>query len=438
MKTIKYWTGEQSTKRCEQCDSEEKDLHQRLNFKSPNKKDIDLVQRFFRGTSSRLPSINKHTGFSLHYAELGNKDSADHFYYKLLEMKESNDVFIDRIKIDMVTFVKEHIKNRDIDYIVHVPQNGNRNHVADMTNYIGQQLNIPVFNALERVLETAPQHSIKSRYDRRVNVRSSLAVNLANASDLMLNSIFIIDDVWDSGATMNVAVEALQAIGVAKITYATICQTNKDFLPTQFSDIPETIYLEKSGDIFKMCSMKQIADTMVKEHPINRGGELTRMKITMHILTQIKSYLFVTYRNKPQMRRYIERYASMPEMAAKGYVPIQLNDFKDLGGTPRIFNPYMEWLQEYNYLSVLPGNPDSPFRETSYYKLNEQKLLDAIQQPDVNYLELLKQLSKEHSNLDLAQLLNIPPSKLSKIVNNKQKLDEALIPRIRRLANILK
>ncbi len=118
----------------------------------------------------------------------------------------------------------------DIDGLIPVPLAQSRlrrrgfNQALDLTNELSRLTDIKVYDILERTKKTKPQSKCNKR-ERRTNIKGSIAVK-KEISNLTLNNIAIIDDIYTTGATIKECIEAIKRhkiIKNKKIYVLTVC-----------------------------------------------------------------------------------------------------------------------------------------------------------------------------------------------------------------------
>lgn len=74
---------------------------------------------------------------------------------------------------------------------------------------LGKRLQLPVFNLLERIRQTRSQIG-KTQEERRENIKGAFSVKEGYKKFLVGKTVFLVDDVVTSGATMNEAAKTLK------------------------------------------------------------------------------------------------------------------------------------------------------------------------------------------------------------------------------------
>jgi ComF family protein len=89
------------------------------------------------------------------------------------------------------------------------------NQAEKIADYLSDKLNLKKVSCLLRVKNTTPQSEISDYKQRRVNIAH--AFEIKKGSGPFDKRIFLIDDVWTSGATMSEAVSVLKNAGAGEI-----------------------------------------------------------------------------------------------------------------------------------------------------------------------------------------------------------------------------
>lgn len=107
-----------------------------------------------------------------------------------------------------------------VDGVVAVPMHVSRlaergyNQAEVLTSAIHWELGLPIFEGVERIEATSPQ-MLLSRYDRLHNLKGAFVVR--EPKSFSGRSIWLVDDVTTTGATLEAVAEALRGSGVQAI-----------------------------------------------------------------------------------------------------------------------------------------------------------------------------------------------------------------------------
>ena len=149
------------------------------------------------------------------------------FYYEnsikkaVLTLKFDGEDFLAKtLARDMVKTINKCYKDIAFDLICYVPftvsQGLNRiyNPSELLANNLSEELGIPVQNAMTKLFNTKPQHSM--RYSQRAGNVFGI-YDIAEDMDLKGKTILLVDDVKTSGATLNECASILKIRGAEKV-----------------------------------------------------------------------------------------------------------------------------------------------------------------------------------------------------------------------------
>lgn len=117
----------------------------------------------------------------------------------------------------------EHPELSQVDALVPVPPSTPRA-VDPVTLFCGSMakaLDLPVMRCVERARPTKPQKEMHTLAQKRANVAGVFTVNASLAGKRVL----LIDDLYDSGATLDEVAKALTRAGARSISVLTLTRT---------------------------------------------------------------------------------------------------------------------------------------------------------------------------------------------------------------------
>jgi ComF family protein len=85
-----------------------------------------------------------------------------------------------------------------------------------LANYVGQQLNYPVINALVRRKFTQPQFGL-SRSSRQDNLQGAFRIRNNQKTALIGRTVLLVDDIVTTGATLNECAKILKQGGAKEV-----------------------------------------------------------------------------------------------------------------------------------------------------------------------------------------------------------------------------
>jgi len=109
------------------------------------------------------------------------------------------------------------------DYIAYVPPTSSGDLVKNFAIKLSQVLNIPVTHELVKIKHTREQKTFDNNYLKTDNVRGAFAFQ--DPGKLKGKSILLVDDIFDSGATLKELGKLLTNFGVIKIAPIVIART---------------------------------------------------------------------------------------------------------------------------------------------------------------------------------------------------------------------
>jgi predicted amidophosphoribosyltransferase len=110
-----------------------------------------------------------------------------------------------------------------VDAIVPVPPSTPREFdpVSAVAEALGQRLGLPVWPALFKTRQTLPQKELQSLAQKRANVRGAFAVQ----GQVRGKRLLILDDLYDSGATLEEAARILKLAGATRLCVLALTST---------------------------------------------------------------------------------------------------------------------------------------------------------------------------------------------------------------------
>jgi len=136
---------------------------------------------------------------------------------------ESAGNFPDDIVRRMVRMIQKKMMDNKIDMLLYVPPTESGDLVKNLTVKIGGLLGVPVCHNLKKMRQTAAQKIPQNAILKKENVKD--AFDFEPAEMLEGKSVLLLDDIYDSGATMNEIAKMLKEKGAATITPVVIAKT---------------------------------------------------------------------------------------------------------------------------------------------------------------------------------------------------------------------
>lgn len=118
---------------------------------------------------------------------------------------------------------REHREICQVDALVPVPPSTPREFdpVSAVAEALGKRLGLPVRPALFKTRQTLPQKQLQSLAQKRANVRGAFAVQ----GQVRGKRLLILDDLYDSGATLEEAARMLKQAGAARVCVLALTST---------------------------------------------------------------------------------------------------------------------------------------------------------------------------------------------------------------------
>ena len=126
------------------------------------------------------------------------------------------------IKIFMKLF-DNNFKKQRYDLILFIPPTVSGNLVANFAEKISKLTNIPLSNGLKKAKHTREQKVFQNSYLKKENIRN--AFTYEKPEEISGKKILLIDDIYDSGATIEEAGRYLSSLGAKEIIPAVIAKT---------------------------------------------------------------------------------------------------------------------------------------------------------------------------------------------------------------------
>lgn len=111
----------------------------------------------------------------------------------------------------------------EVDALVPTPPSQPRSNdpVSALAEALNQKLNLPVWAALKKTRKTSPQKEMHNMAQKRANVAGAFAVQREVAGKRVL----VLDDLFDSGATLEEIARVLRMAGAARVHVLTLTRT---------------------------------------------------------------------------------------------------------------------------------------------------------------------------------------------------------------------
>lgn len=123
----------------------------------------------------------------------------------------------------ILSLMAEHRELADADVITPAPPSSAKefDHVRALAEALGARLGIPVRSAISRTRETEPQKEMRSLAQKKANVAGAFDA----ADDVKDKRVLVLDDFYDSGATLEEISRVLRRAGAHRIAVLTLTRT---------------------------------------------------------------------------------------------------------------------------------------------------------------------------------------------------------------------
>ncbi|HEY6978936.1 MAG TPA: RecQ family ATP-dependent DNA helicase, partial [Chitinophagaceae bacterium] len=126
------------------------------------------------------------------------------------------------LKLALKAFRKKFGQEK-FDMVIYIPPTSSGNLVKNFAMKVAQVLNFPISHNLKKVRRTEQQKVFENSYLKSDNVKG--AFTYAAPNDIQGKSVLLIDDIFDSGATIKEAGKVLTNFGARKIAPIVIART---------------------------------------------------------------------------------------------------------------------------------------------------------------------------------------------------------------------
>ena len=192
--------------------------------------DRSAVRRFLTTQSHKALKGDFDVGFALddHTAVKRGKRTYTKIGSMAYEYKYGGEkALVDRLADEMAKFLREHESYRDVDLLVAVPSTVKArayDPVPCLARALSERIGIPWSQeALVKTRQTRPQKEMENETQKMRNVRGAFRV--ADRSRVRGKRVLLIDDLYDSGATLNECTRMLRGAGAKTVSVLTLTRT---------------------------------------------------------------------------------------------------------------------------------------------------------------------------------------------------------------------
>ncbi|MDZ7263557.1 MAG: RecQ family ATP-dependent DNA helicase [candidate division KSB1 bacterium] len=195
-----------------------------------SEQDVVAVKRFLQGKLSHILPGSFDLGYALDNHTIISEGNRQ--YTRLGRMVyefkyQGQKSHLDGLVTEMVKFLDENEDYRNIDFVIPVPstQTGrNYDPVLMLARELSRRAAIPLNeNCLTKTRKTQPQKEQVNKTQKQLNVKDAFRVNDSLA--LKGKTALLLDDLYDSGATLDECTRVLREAGVRKVLALTLTRT---------------------------------------------------------------------------------------------------------------------------------------------------------------------------------------------------------------------
>ncbi len=135
---------------------------------------------------------------------------------------ENGGDFPDFLLVQTLRAYRKTFGNKHLDMVMFVPPTVSGQLVENFAKKIAQTLKIPFSNALQKTKNTEVQKKFKNSYSKKDNVKDVFSIVDTDVTD---KTILLIDDIYDSGATLKEIGKVLTKSGAKEIIPLVIAKT---------------------------------------------------------------------------------------------------------------------------------------------------------------------------------------------------------------------
>jgi ATP-dependent DNA helicase RecQ len=212
------YLGDEATEKCGKCDNDS-NRPIIIDYDTEWKKKLnEFKESFFPLLEVELKSSNLVNGIAGAYYGLTSAGASIH----KCKYENGGDYPDYLVRLTLKAF-RRHFNGTSFDYILFVPPTESGDLVKNFAVKIARELKIQLSDKLKKSKVTEPQKVFQTGHLKRDNVKN--AFYYINPVELAGKSILLIDDIYDSGATMKEIGKYLTSIGAAKIAPLVITKT---------------------------------------------------------------------------------------------------------------------------------------------------------------------------------------------------------------------
>lgn len=218
MKYLRNYLGDKTNIDCGKCDN---CLGKNILWKNPPKIEVE-VKKFY---DNYFPVLN----IASEKLKLVNGVAASYYGFSSIGTVihkckyEGGGYFPDSLLKQTLRAYRKYFKDIKFDVIIFVPPTESKDLVKDFAERISTVLKIPVSYNLHKIKDTKPQKIFQNSWNKKENVDGVFGYK--NSQEIKGKSILLIDDVYDSGATVKEIAKTLSQYEINIIAPLVIAKT---------------------------------------------------------------------------------------------------------------------------------------------------------------------------------------------------------------------
>jgi len=212
------YLGDTSVGKCEKCDNDLQMVHSIDLNNFWHKKINEFKDNYFPELPVEMKTSKMVNGIASSYYGFSNVGSIIHRC-----KYENGGDFPGFLMIKTLKAFRYKFKDEKFDLLVYVPPTESGDLVKNFAAKISQTLNIPISHNLRKVKTTEPQKAFQNSVLKRDNIKN--AFTFESPSFIQGKKILVVDDVFDSGATIKEIGWMFSKLGASEIAPIVIAKT---------------------------------------------------------------------------------------------------------------------------------------------------------------------------------------------------------------------
>ncbi|MBM2816700.1 MAG: Superfamily helicase [Ignavibacteria bacterium] len=218
MKYLTDYLGDNLKGKCNKCDNDTNNVKV-VDFYEDWKEKIETFQEsYYPQLEVKALHTKLQSGFAAAYYGFSNVGKTIH----KCKYKNKGDFPDSLLNITIKAF-NANFKSTDFDLLLYVPPTESGDLVRNFASKLARELKIKISHSLHKSKPTKPQKIFQSSLMKSENLKGVFIYE--NQSEINGKKILLIDDIWDSGASMKEIGKYLTSLGAEKIVPLVIAKT---------------------------------------------------------------------------------------------------------------------------------------------------------------------------------------------------------------------